>query len=754
MSARPLVLALALAFVLGATWFALRGMRRTLPATESVTVESAAGAPSEPKPVSLEDATPSAERKAMPGAPGPGKRKGSARASSSEPSGPLALLRVEVVSLETGAPIPGVHLEVSGARRSATSDATGRAEFRVKTGRVQWLTARAWEAQAGSRLVGVEPLTPDEERTIRVALPTAFDSSWFAQVVDGETGLPILGAEVDAYFLAPDEPQPDPGDPLLFKAFVTPNAFVHVPDSLDNRPRLARGTTDADGRVALNLPSWGIDVVRVESEGHFSRFVEAEGKRSPEAPFTVELLRTAALAVHVLETDGAPAVEIDVWLHVEGFDLERDGFGSGLIVPERSWAGSTDWAGSCALSGLPARVPMEVELRRGERVLLRPAKRDSEPGLKLEPGERRSIEWRLESGCTLAGVVLDAEGQAIPALPLVLAEYRAGSARGDGNGRWEPIENHEMVDRQFAALTTDASGRFFVAGVPAGDFALAPDDSVEDLPRVGLFFRITPDERSKELELRFERGLTIRGKVLDPEGIPVAGCWIRATRFERFVPGLSVRFDSKRDGSFALGPLVSGWYQVEVTKAPNGLLAPPERVQVHSGQQDLVLKMRWGGLLRGRMVDQAGELVSAHVVLIREDGITSEDGGSAFDFTGLLPGRYALVGTTEDGKVGVLQDLVVEPRSKLDDIVLRVQRGCEVLLRLLGDGQGRHYEVSWSGTRVAKGWLDPGEEARVFVPPGPIVVAWKDYGSWLEHEERRTVVSPDEQVVIEYESDD
>lgn len=125
-----------------------------------------------------------------------------------------------------------------------------------------------------------------------------------------------------------------------------------------------------------------------------------------------------------------------------------------------------------------------------------------------------------------------------------------------------------------------------------------------------------------------------------------------------------------------------------------------------------------------------------------------------FEFGGLHPGSYALVAQTDDGRVGILSGLLVQPRAERE-LALEVQRGCDVLLRLKAGGTGRGYEALANGTLIEEGWLDPGEETGVFLPPGPITVRWwsgEEDARVLEHEDERVIASPDERVVIEYEA--
>ena len=315
MSARARALALVLvAVALGSTLALLWSRRGARPAEERrvATPESAplvVAAPVVPA-VTREPAANESE----PVVPRRGRKDEEAAPRTSAGQ---ALLRIEVVALESGAPIRDVSFLVPGA--SATSDENGRAELVVPAGRPLAVRAYVWSGKAESKALTVEALREREERALRVPLRTAFDRDCFVRVLDGETGQPVPGAFVQAFMIVHVRSGP-PMRSALFDA--TLQAFLGE-RTIEALPHVASEPTDEDGRVTLRLPGWGVCIVRARTPGTFwSAFAPAGRRSSSSEPFVVELLRSATLDVLVLE-GGLPAPGVELRLHVDRRDLVR-----------------------------------------------------------------------------------------------------------------------------------------------------------------------------------------------------------------------------------------------------------------------------------------------------------------------------------------------------------------------------------------------------------------------------------------------
>ena len=751
----------ALAILAAASWF-LRGSERSSPRAEASVIEEVAErdapilepverAASEPVTGSLREAieAPAAEERgteadvlpATPERPGPGQ----------------ALLVVEVVAAETGAPLAGVELclwtdtdsddpeyDYAESRQTVpfrglegddvVTGEAGKAEFVVFANRAYGLSGYAPGGLADTRRLELEPtfepLDEGEERVERVILPTAWTLVWQILVVDGETEQPIVGAEVEVLDGESEEP-------------------------LEALPVIARATTDGRGRAPLRLPAWKSMEARIEAVGYFwdgcSVFEESQ---STEIDALVQLHRPAALTAVVLDASGEPAVGIDVGLRPSG---------TRFFTPMRvDWTATTDASGMCEFRELPARVQLQVELRHAERVLWRP-KAPQTGVVWLEPGEHLRIDWRLEPGCVLSCRVHDQDGNPLARFPLALLEvpdpslvaeeHRAGVLRN-----CRPYDSSERM--RLARATTDDVGRFSFPEVRPGIVGLVPDTQgpreieerrtstpSDEFPEVVRMFSIAPDEPAKHVEVVFDRGLYLSGKVLDPEGSPLPGVNLHASAVPAGYSPLVSRSSSDGEGRFVLGPLAAGRYSVRASPG-DAYFVSLEPVEAAAGEDGVILQLSWGGTLRGRVVDEAGgEPLNAGLFLAGPLERRSNADGDGFRIENLPPGTYDLTALAHDGRVGVLRGIVLGPGRSIEELVVPVAHGARILTRTEAPrGSLDRIRIEWEGILVWSWW---GGEPRmnVFVPPGAIRVSWWALENGVErlvHEERRSVAAGEE----------
>ena len=160
---------------------------------------------------------------------------------------------------------------------------------------------------------------------------------------------------------------------------------------------------------------------------------------------------------------------------------------------------------------------------------------------------------------TLSGRVIDAAGQPIAGLTVVLVPVE------DGNGAWFPIEveGHDWPDDPMAFQgETDAKGRFVITDVIGGSVLLGlfpyykPEAQIlkvqigdmflyppgEPWGR-GIVFSVEPGEYIENVEITVQRFLQLRAKVLRMDGSPLAN----ARRIKFRVRQLSL--DQEYDGS-------------------------------------------------------------------------------------------------------------------------------------------------------------------------------------------------------------
>jgi hypothetical protein len=390
--------------------------------------------------------------------------------------------------------------------------------------------------------------------------------------------------------------------------------------------------------------------------------------------------------------------------------------------------------GTCTLDGLSSGVGLAVELSQGGRILRR-----EEDGLRLEPSQVLRREWVLGSGVTLNGLVLDQDSRPVPQLEIWLT-------------KWEPEPGHYfeayMKDHIASKAVTDGDGRFQLIDVAPGTWWLGPAPHVRDWTfdssGIGRLADPAPDAiapaastvevlsaASQDVTLRVHRGLFIRGEVLDPDGKPASGAEVLAA------PNSSDRgpqCQSGSDGTFTVGPLAPGKFSL-VAEAMDRF-ANSDPVEAGAGASDVVLRLKAGGGLHGRVVDsRTGKPCAAEMLLTphvespgmfgKGMGFGVEDDG-VVNRQGLLPGGYDLAARTEDGCFGILPEIAVAVGEKGKEFVLPVSPGGSLILRY--DGARPFAEVSLRLQGVRLGWgsnVNAGKSLEMSAPAGTFALEFR-----------------------------
>ncbi|MBS2014850.1 MAG: carboxypeptidase regulatory-like domain-containing protein [Deltaproteobacteria bacterium] len=146
------------------------------------------------------------------------------------------------------------------------------------------------------------------------------------------------------------------------------------------------------------------------------------------------------------------------------------------------------------------------------------------------------LEWEVERGTHVTGLVVDSEGKPIggakvDAVPEVYEEGGTGEAITDARGRFE-IRGLGATKYTFAATARGS----------------APARAVVELGR----------RDRDDVRLTLGRGATIAGKVVDVDGAPVVGATVQVSGRG------SQRVDTSADGSFTFSGLGAGTYRVGV----------------------------------------------------------------------------------------------------------------------------------------------------------------------------------------------
>ncbi len=685
---RAIVLLAALAITAALAWLLLGpSLRRETPAP----------APAAP----VEAATPASKLASEPIESAPAAQREEIAAPAQPPQAAQdAHLIVLCRAKETGAPLANqdVHLAGGDVRNGAipqasgaqgklneivTTGADGRAEFVLAAGIATQLSAypkqRGGNAAARRELAA---LAPGETREIVLELLTTNDARFCLRVLSRETRQPIAAAEVRG-----------------------------GPSALE---------TDADGRIDVPCATWSILRLSILARGYAECAISAQaGHETPEQALVILLDRSCTLVGHLKDGGNGHYV---LQALTEGYRLQEQDpsrlTGAILDVDDRSWRAEFDATGRAEIQGLPPNAPLRVSLFDGHKPLVELPER-----VTIAPGATREVELRAASTCTLSGIVRDDAGQPVPDQTLWLLRCERGVRL-----ILQSYEEDELVAR----AKTGADGRFVMPKVSAGTWRLGPEAkfrkpeaevAADAVAPLAIVVEIAAGETTHEVELTVHRGLTISGTVLDPDGKP-------ATRFgvSGFAPSTYIGCNGRKDGSFVLGPLPPGSFLLTAGDH-TGSFADSERVRADTGARDVVLHLRRGGKLAGRVVDaRTGEgAVASIAVSIPADPKanihmpTSKPDGS-FALQGMLPGTYALAATTTDGRVGILRGVELPEGGDVHDLVLQLTPGARLRVRYDGAQDVCSTQILVDGVVVSTDGVEKSTSKTFAAPPGAVSV--------------------------------
>jgi hypothetical protein len=354
---------------------------------------------------------------------------------------------------------------------------------------------------------------------------------------------------------------------------------------------VAEASTGIDGLFSLGPldPAHPATWIRDESEPKlpWSLEVRAEGFADHVAPWlpekgaglvdlgTLRLERSSLLAGWVTGGDGRGLGGAQVYLSRDKeTELERRG--------EPRATSRED--GSFSLGGL----------RPGEEVALTAWAEGYLPrrqgGVSLAGG---APEIRLEKGSWLEVLVLDPEGLPVNGVRLALHEH------DQRRNLASPDEEWLATPHSFFTETGD-NGRAVFRAVPRRIFRLSADASGRHLP----FDRLVEVRQERaQLEIRLERGATLRGKVLDAGGKPLsqASLRVKSKGLDQSIVGAV-----DEQGNFDLPGLDAGL--VDVRAAADGYAAATASVLVGK-TGDFFVELRLGKAieLRGVLTDAGGK---------------------------------------------------------------------------------------------------------------------------------------------------
>ena len=549
--------------------------------------------------------------------------------------------------------------------------------------------------------VHVPALSAGEERELVLEIEDGLDGLVVGQVVCAETREPVAGARVR----------------------VLAGGQVRTEW---HRPGPDEQTTGNDGRFELSFARRADPLLCVEAQEFGLRYVQLDGAREDGAtPLVVLVSRAATLKVRVLDAVGAPLPEAWVSLDVTGYYLlhnEADAqgfFESGLPAspPNETWRVATSADGRAEIAGLPPRVKIGIKLENNGRVLRR-----DQQGLTLEPGEVKEVEWRVESGTHVRGLVLDQDGK-----PVSRIEIWASRAT--------PMKQRFFLSSEQGSVasktTTDAAGRFELWDLTSGTWCIGPG-AVRggDVASFAEIVELT-GEPTRELTLNVARGLYIQGRVISPTGEPFHAAWVRGSgKADEYFEGVS----STRDGSFSFGPVTPGACTLT---AHGGSFADSEPVRANAGDVDVVLQLRRGGTIRGHVLDGAtGKACAVQLTFSPNTAIqsgyvngmqTSTQPDGTFSISGLEPASWGVVATSSDGRFAIQSHIEVGPDTDSGDLVFTLNPGGRLQLSYNGSHPRLLVKILANGTLTALGTaVVSGKSIECLAPAGSLVIETRE----------------------------
>ncbi|HWN44317.1 MAG TPA: carboxypeptidase regulatory-like domain-containing protein [Thermoanaerobaculia bacterium] len=369
------------------------------------------------------------------------------------------------------------------------------------------------------------------------------------------------------------------------------------------KDRKPGATVEADGRFSIEDLAQGSPVhVAVRSPGFL--IAQVRSVRPPtEKPVVIRLEPEAALAGRVVDEAGAPVPGARIDLHWQAFLPEEPDRPVGQPILRNTRA---DGEGRFELRGLPTGTA-RVSVAAPSFVPLE--------GVEVDLPRAGELRLVLERGALLQGRVTTAAGEPVPGVRVGVSG--AGASTNDDGLYW--LEGAEL-GRQEVIFLHPSHGRV------AKRFEIQPGINV--------------------LDLTFEPGVEVAGRVVDGTGKPVPGAKVELTPEYRFDPR-QYRDVTGEDGRFRLSTVVAGRYRLKAgadgfteTQHPGTLAVLNEPVS------NLEITLDKGAMLSGNILGlPAEDLAQVEVEARGDNGDTVAawtDGRGRYEVRSLAPGDWTV----------------------------------------------------------------------------------------------------------------
>jgi protocatechuate 3,4-dioxygenase beta subunit/nitrogen fixation protein FixH len=302
------------------------------------------------------------------------------------------------------------------------------------------------------------------------------------------------------------------------------------------------------------------------------------------------------LTGHVVDSEGHPLEEVEIWRPTEG----PDNVLAAVSGPDGSFTVPFDGLfplSACPPGWLPDESPAKGEESEGFQIRLRPATR-------------------------IAGRVVDAQGE--PVEGVQVRAYLAGSSRGCAV--YVDVACPGPTDSRTG--DTDADGRFAFESLEPGWYEVRlSDDSFPVERRLG-------EAGQSAGEIAFvlpERLVPLEGRVVDADGVPVVGARVSVSGNR---PDAEARTGTH--GDYRFPRVLPGRQRLEVRHADFGLAV--EMVEVAGPRTRFDVRMPRATIVQGRILGRDGSSVAAPSLQVDHEAV-EVDAEGRFRFS-LAPGEH------------------------------------------------------------------------------------------------------------------
>ncbi|MBW3563783.1 MAG: carboxypeptidase-like regulatory domain-containing protein [Acidobacteria bacterium] len=233
----------------------------------------------------------------------------------------------------------------------------------------------------------------------------------------------------------------------------------------------------------------------------------------------------------------------------------------------------------------------------------------------LESGENSVSTIVLGRAAVLEGWVVDQAGRGVAAASVVAAREEAG-----------PRRMMRLMAGGPASGWSDPEGRFVINTVSTGPKVMITGGKLGLPSATPAILALDPGETRRDLRITIPLGIEVTGRVIDQEGVPVAGVVIEAApadnriagvrTIRRFAGGVATRESNlvtDADGAFSM-QLAEGLWKLSF-KA-DGFAGQETPIEIVPRVDPLEIRLVPGHTLRGRVVTQEGAGVADVRVLV------------------------------------------------------------------------------------------------------------------------------------------